>query len=165
MDTFSVGDIATALNISVSTVRNWTENTRIEPYLSNMATRKGEYESANDRRYTQNDLYVLNTINANKTRRTSWDKIVSILDTGELNRELPESAMLVMNPTSSETFYTLARAQERIQMLEKRIIDLEAELKSERESDSRSNLYETIGALKFILKRHGINPDTGEKKE
>lgn len=165
MDTYSVGDIATALQISVSTVRNWTENPTLVPYLSNMATRTGAYTTASDRQYTQNDLYVLNTVNANKTRRTAWEDVATILESGDLNRDLPESAMLVMTPTSSEGFYTLARAQERIQMLEKRIADLEEELRQEREGENRSDLYETIGALKFILKRHGIDPETGEKQD
>lgn len=163
MDTYSVGDIATALNVSVSTVRNWTENKEIEAYLSNMATRKAEYENATERRYTQNDLFVLNTVSSNKNRRTDWEDIAAILARGDLDRDLPETAMLVMSPTSSESFYTLARAQERIQMLERRIKELEDELKVERAKDDRSDLYGQIGVLKFILKQHGINPETGKQ--
>jgi hypothetical protein len=71
--------------------------------------------------------------------------------------------MLVFPASSSEAFYTLARAQERIQMLERRIEELETELKEERSRDSRGDLHEQIGVLKFILKKHGINPDTGEE--
>lgn len=164
-EVYTVGEIATALQISVSTVRNWTENELIEGYLSNMATRKGEFKSASERKYTQDDLYVLNTINNNKTRRTEWQDVADILASGERDKDLPESAMLVMAPTSSEVFLNVARAHEKIEMLETRIKELQTELEAERQKDNRADLLKIIGKLEFMLEMNGINPETGQPKQ
>lgn len=165
MDVYAVGDIATALNVSVSTVRNWTEHPVFEPYLSTLALRTGEYTNAKERKYTLDDLYVLNTISIHKTRLNDWNDVARLLEDGTRERDLPESAMLVLPASSSESFYTLARAQERIAMLERRVQELQDELEAERAKDSRADLHEQIGALKFILKQHSIDAETGKKTE
>ena len=59
MDVYSVGDISKILNVSVSTIHNWTDNPAFKAYYSTLALRIGEHKTAKERKYTQDDLYVL----------------------------------------------------------------------------------------------------------
>ncbi len=162
MDVYSVGDIATALGVSVSTVHNWTDNPVFKAYLSTLALRTDDHETAKERKYTQDDLYVLNTISKNKTRTNTWEDVAALLESGERDTDLPASAMLVLPASSSETFYTLARAQERIQNLEQQVSDLKRELEKARDNSERGDLQREIGKLLFMLEMNNINPKTGK---
>lgn len=172
MDTYSVGDVALALGVSASTVRNWTEQIEFDPYLSNLATRKHEYTNAKERRYTQDDLYVLNTINVHKTRGNDWSDVAILLKDGLRETDLPETAALVLPETRAESFQLLTIARTQIVTLQKQVEDMEVRLqekdkllleKSEMVKEEHKDLIEQIGVLKFILKQHGINPETGRK--
>ena len=165
MDIYSVGDISKILNVSVSTIHNWTDNPAFKVYYSTLALRTGEHEHAKERKYTQDDLYVLNTISKNKSRTNDWVDVAKLLADGHRDTDLPESAMLVLPASSSETFYTLARAQERIQNLEQQIASLKAELSDARSQSERSDLHREIGKLLFILDLNNIDPVTGKPKD
>lgn len=172
MDIFSVGDVALALGVSASTIRNWTEQIEFEPYLSNLATRKEGHEHAKERKYTQDDLYVLNTINVHKTRSNTWDDVAQRLADGLRETDLPETAALVLPETRAESFQLLTIARTQITNLQKQLEEMESRLqekdkllleKSEMVKEEHKELIEQIGVLKFILKQHGINSETGKK--
>lgn len=71
MKTYTPGEIAVVIGVSASSIRNWTEQEELQPYLSDMATRRNDFEHAKQREYTIEDLYVLNTIAKAKTRHNS----------------------------------------------------------------------------------------------
>ncbi|MGB7341461.1 MAG: MerR family transcriptional regulator [Phototrophicaceae bacterium] len=173
MTTYSVGEAAKALNVSDGTIRNWTENKVFEVYLSNVATRTGAYKDAKERRYSETDLHVLNTIRVHKVHGIEWDEVADILERGIREKDLPASAMLTLPETRGEAFQTVSVLIERTQALDERVKELEAMLQDKEDKllettkqlmQERGDLHEELGALKFILKRHGIDPETGEKK-
>lgn len=176
MSTYSVGDIVVALGVSSSTVRNWTELEEIQEYLSNQATRSGDFSHAKQREYTENDLYILNTIRTQKTRLNSWDDVASMIEDGYLDRELPPSSALVLPETKVESFQLLAIARTEIGNLQKQVDKLEEELNDEREArrqdverltqqkvDDVAQLHRSIGRLEILLEQAGIDPLTGKK--
>ncbi|GAB5426315.1 MAG: hypothetical protein Crog4KO_34620 [Crocinitomicaceae bacterium] len=183
MDIFSVGDLVVALGVSSTTIRNWTEQEEFQVYLSSRAKRTGEFESAKQREYTQEDLYVLNTIRIQKTHRNSWDDVADMLSDGYRNRDLPEAAALVLPETKAETFHLITVARAQIEGLQKRVEELEDEVESsqaqlEKERQARikdierlsvtvvkedmKDLYKMIGRLEHMLERAGIDPETGK---
>jgi len=184
MDIYSVGDLVVALGVSSTTVRNWTEQKEFQPYFSSRAKRTDEFESAKQREYTQEDLYVLNTIRTRKTHRNSWDDVASMLEDGYRDRDLPEAAALVLPETKAESFHLISVARAQIESLQKRVEELEGELEDkstqlqkERENRMRDierlsvqvvkedmkDLFRTIGRLEFMLEQAGIDPETGKK--
>lgn len=104
MKLYSTGEIAAALNVSVGSIRNWTAEPALQPYLSNSATRTGPYRQARERSYTENDLYVMNTVHKHKTRMNTWDDVAAMLEADELDTTLPSTAALIFQPTAAESF-------------------------------------------------------------
>lgn len=174
MDTYTVGDVALALGVSASTIRNWTEQVEFEAYLSTIATRREQYANAKERRYTKDDLTILNTIHVHKTRSNTWADIARLLDNGMRELDLPETAALVLPETRAESFQLLTIARTQITNLQMQVDELSDKL-DEKEAklldttkelmQERGDLYILIGQLQFILKQHDIDPDTGKKKE
>lgn len=186
METYSVGDIIIALNISSTTVRNWTDHAEFRVFFSSRAKREREFENAKQREYTEDDLHVLNTIRTQKTHKNSWEDVAVMLADGFRDKELPESSVLVMPETRGEAFQLISVARAQIDTLQKRVEELEGELKSkeqalsaEREAriqdierlavkmvrEDMKDLYKTIGRLEYILKQAGIDPEIGKQLE
>ena len=183
MDTFSIGDVVVALGVSSTTVRNWTEQEEFKPYFSSRAKRVEEFANAKQREYLQEDLYVLNTIRTQKHHRNSWADVALMLEDGFRDRDLPESSMLVLPETKAESFHLISVARTQIDSLQKRVEELEEQLKSangvlEREREARlrdierlsvkvvkedmKDLFKSIGRLEHMLEQAGINPETGK---
>lgn len=178
MKLYSTGEIAAALNVSVGSIRNWTAEPAIEPYLSQSATRTGPYIKAKERSYTENDLYVMNTIHKHKTRLNMWEDVAAMLASGELDTVLPPSAALIFQPTAAESFadalvlrQQLIAASETIERLETelRLTRTEAaeQIKSAQEEarQREADLYRTIGRLEaqveMLRERLENNGDQG----
>ena len=138
MRLYSTGEVATALNVSVSSIRNWTAENVIAEFLSDSATRTKDYEHAKERTYTENDLYVLNTINRKKSRSNTWDDVAAILRDGELDTNLPASAALVMQSNAAESFADALLLRQQLITASQTIEQLERELKETREYSAQN---------------------------
>ena len=186
METYSVGDLIVALGVSSTTVRNWTEQEEFQPYFSSRAKRVNEFENAKQREYTENDLYVLNTIRTKKTHRNSWDDVASMLEDGYRDRDLPEAAALVLPETKAESFHLISVARAQIENLQQQVEGLQGELEEtkaqlEKERQARmddierlsvkvvkedmKDLFKMIGRLEHMLEQAGIDPETGKPIE
>jgi len=158
MITYKPGDIATALGVSISSIRNWTDQKEFQEFLSDMATRTGAYANSKQREYTQQDLYVINTIARQKTRFNMWDDVADYLRAGNLDMELPASAALVQ-PTAAESFAdaimlrqqldlmanSLSNAEEEVKFLRKRVDEIRDEERrkaSEKEAQDREEIIQ-----------------------
>lgn len=186
MESYSVGDVVVALGVSSTTVRNWTEQAEFQPYFSSRAKRTDEFENAKQREYTQEDLYVLNTIRTQKTHRNTWDDIASMLEDGFRDKDLPEASMLVLPETRVEAFQLISVARAQIESLQQRIEELEGQLDDEKKAlaaerearmqdierlsvkivrEDMKDLYKAIGRLEHMLEQAGIDPETGKQKD
>jgi hypothetical protein len=128
MQTYKPGDIATALGVSISSVRNWTAQPEFQEFLSEMAKRKGIHKNAKQREYTQNDLFVLNTISNRKNRFNDWEDVAEYLREGNLDTDLPASATLVTPMTAAEGFADAIMLRQQLNMLTKSLEESEAEI-------------------------------------
>jgi DNA-binding transcriptional MerR regulator len=164
MKMYSPGEIATALKVSASSIRNWTEQEEIQEFLSDMAARRGSYQNAKQREYSLQDLYVMNTVAKKKTRHNSWAEVADILRDEGVDKELPPSAALVMQETAAEGFADRIILHQRIEFLEQTIKDQEQEIdhlrsevervrKEERDisREEREELQSAIGDLNRLI--------------
>jgi DNA-binding transcriptional MerR regulator len=105
-----------------------------------MAVRRNNYENAKQREYTTEDLYVLNTIGRAKSRHNTWQDVADYLATGNLYKDLPASAALVMQETAAEGFADKIMLHQRIEFLESTLREQEAEIEllSQRVEEVRS---------------------------
>lgn len=133
MKTYTPGEIAVVIGVSASSIRNWTEQEELQPYLSDMATRRNDFEHAKQREYTIEDLYVLNTIGKAKTRHNSWQDVADFLEDGNIYKDLPASAALVLQETAAEGFADKIMLHQRIEFLEITIRDQEYEIEQLRQ--------------------------------
>jgi len=128
MKTYSPGEIGTAIGVSSSSVRNWTEQVELQEFFSDMAVRRRDHKHAKQREYTLEDLYVMNTIAKAKTRHNSWSDVADLLRDGQLYKDLPPSAALVMQETAAEGFADKIMLHQRIEFLESTIREQEADI-------------------------------------
>jgi DNA-binding transcriptional MerR regulator len=128
MKTYKPGDVAIAIGVSVSSIRNWSDQPEIQEFLSDLARREGAHINAKQREYTQQDLYVLNTIARRKTRYNTWEDVADFLRDGNLETELPASASLVQPVTAAENFADAIMLRQQIDMLTKSLADAEEEI-------------------------------------
>jgi DNA-binding transcriptional MerR regulator len=133
MKTYKPGDIATALGVSISSIRNWTAQPEYQEFLSDIAKRTGTYENAKQREYTQQDLYVLNTISKQKNRFNDWEDVAKYLQEGNLDTDLPASSALVTPMTAAEGFADAIMLRQQIDTLAKSLTDAEEEVEHLRE--------------------------------
>lgn len=133
MKTYTPGEVAIAIGVSASSVRNWTEQLELQPYLSDMAVRRNHYVNAKQREYTIEDLYVLNTVAKAKTRHNSWQDVADVLESGSLYKDLPPSASLVLQETAAEGFADKIMLHQRIELLETTIRNQEVEIEQLRQ--------------------------------
>jgi DNA-binding transcriptional MerR regulator len=164
MKTYTPGEIGVAIGVSASSIRNWTEQEELQPYLSDMAVRRNNHEYAKQREYTLEDLYVLNTIAKAKTRHNTWQEVADFLKEGNLYKDLPASAALVMQETAAEGFADKIMLHQRIEFLETTIRERDSEIEElqqridevrgeEREAAKieRSELQTTINDLYRLI--------------
>jgi DNA-binding transcriptional MerR regulator len=130
MKTYKPGDVALALGISISSIRNWTAQPEFQEFLSDMAKRVGTYHNSRQREYTEQDVYVLNTIARQKTRFNTWEDVAEYLRAGHLDTELPPSAALVTPMTAAEGFADAIILRQQIDTLVKSLDDAEEEIKN-----------------------------------
>jgi hypothetical protein len=128
MKTYKPGDIATALGVSISSIRNWTDQPEFQEFLSNLAKRDGSYTNAKQREYIQQDLFVMNTIARQKTRFNTWDDVAEYLREGNLDTHLPPSAALVQPMTVAEGFADAIMIRQQLDMLAKSLTDAKEEI-------------------------------------
>lgn len=128
MKTYKPGDIATALGVSISSIRNWTDQVEFQEFLSDLAKREGVYAHAKQREYTQQDLFVLNTIARQKTRFNTWDDVADYMKSGNLDTDLPASAALVQPATAAESFADAIMLRQQIDMLAKSLSEAREEV-------------------------------------
>lgn len=128
MKTYKPGDVATAIGVSVSSIRNWADQPELQEFLSDLARREGAYINAKQREYTQQDLYVLNTVARRKSRYNTWNDVADYLREGNLETELPASATLVQPATAAENFADAIMLRQQIDMLTKSLDDAKEEI-------------------------------------
>ena len=128
MRTYKIGDIAVALGVSVGSIRNWTAQEEFQEFLSDLAKREGNNTGTRQREYTQQDLYVLNTIVRQKSRFRSWDDVAEYLREGNLDTDLPPAAALIQTATLAENFSDAIMLRQQIDMLEKSLTDANGEI-------------------------------------
>lgn len=133
MPTYTPGEIGIAIGVSSSSIRNWTDQVELQPYLSDMAVRRNNFEQSRQREYTLEDLYVLNTVAKAKTRHNSWQDVADLLGDGILYKDLPPSAALVMQETAAEGFADKIMLHQRLEFLEATIQDQEEEIEQLRQ--------------------------------
>jgi DNA-binding transcriptional MerR regulator len=126
--TYTPGEVAVAIGVSASSVRNWTEQVELQEFLSDMAVRRNAYHQAKQREYTLEDLYVMNTIAKAKTRHNGWSDVAEMLADGQLYKDLPPSAALVLQETAAEGFADKIMLHQRIEFLEATIREQETEI-------------------------------------
>ena len=149
MATHSVSEVSLALGISNTSVRNWTDQEELQPFLSDSATRVGSYANAKERKYTDEDIFVLNTVNIRKTRSNTWDEVAELLATDFRETDLPASAALVMKQTVADSFADKLIVREQLLAAQRKIEELEDEIRRER--DEKKDLYIEIGKLQAKL--------------
>lgn len=133
MKTYTPGEVAIAVGVSASSVRNWTEQEELQEFLSDMAVRRNDYEYAKQREYVLQDLYVMNTVAKAKTRHNTWEDVADILRNGELYTDFPASAALVMQETAAEGFADKIMLHQRIEFLETIVQEQETEIEQLRQ--------------------------------
>lgn len=176
MKTYKPGDIATALGVSISSIRNWTELPEFQEFLSDMAKREGTFSGAKQREYTQQDLYVMNTITKQKNRFNSWEDVANYLREGNLDTDLPVSAALVQPMTVAEGFADAIILRQQLEMMTKSLSAAEGEIdflrrrldevREEEQEKARSRedrLYDTIVELSKQIARLELKLEMLEK--
>lgn len=133
MKTYTPGEVAIAIGVSASSIRNWTEQEELQEFLSDMAVRRNNHQHAKQREYILQDLYVMNTIARAKTRHNSWNDVADVLRDGQLYKDLPASAALVMQETAAEGFADKIMLHQRIEFLEATVQEQEQEIEQLRQ--------------------------------
>jgi DNA-binding transcriptional MerR regulator len=166
MKSLAVSEAAVALNVSPSSIRNWTDNPLFKKFFSEMARREGSYAGSEQRTYHEEDLYVLNTISKHKTRTNTFEVVRDMLEEGFRDMDLPPSAALVLIENQADAFQALVAARVEIQGKDSLIKDLREEIRLEREQrrESESSMNRTIARLELLLelekeKNNGKKPE------
>ncbi|MEO8395448.1 MAG: hypothetical protein ABI700_20815 [Chloroflexota bacterium] len=151
------GEAAKLLGIDPKTIINWIDRVEFTKYFSPTARKEG----IKQRILTDNDFAVLNTIrHATTDGNTAWVDIAAIIDSGELERDIPTNAAFadtrtVPEPQVRESMRALQIAAERDQLalqvgnMQARIDDLEQKLQNEqsgRRDDIERLMREVIAA-------------------
>lgn len=80
------------MGLNPKTITNWTDQEDLAVFFSDDARRNDE--SSSQREYDEEDIFVINTIRAQKTRQNTWKDVAKILATGHRETELPITATL-----------------------------------------------------------------------
>src|SRR4051812_8692257 len=113
------GEAAKLLGIDPKTIVNWMERPEFKKYFSPTARKEG----IKQRILTDNDFAILNTIRHSTTDgNIAWADIAAIIDSGELERDIPTNASFsdtrtVPEPQVRESMRALQIAAERDQLV------------------------------------------------
>jgi DNA-binding transcriptional MerR regulator len=148
----SPGEVAGALGVSVSSIRNWTEQVELQQHLSDAAKREGEFSTAKERRYTQQDLYVLNTVMRRKTRVNSWADVAKMLEEGTLDTDLPATASMVV-ASSAEAFADALLLRQQVNSLQQDLDRARAETERVRaeKAENDERLHQEINRRERVI--------------
>ena len=86
------GKAAKALGVDQKTITNWTDHPLLRRFFSKEALAEGQQMQ---RDYDENDVVILNTIRAERTKNTDWADIAKILESGGRDQNLPPTSLLV----------------------------------------------------------------------
>jgi len=111
------GKVAKAFGIDRKTVTNWTDMPQLVKFFSPEA--QGIDRTQRD--YLEPDLLVINTIRAKRNQSMDWDDIESFLESGERERELPVSAMLVETTAPIAQYGRIVELQTALEAVEEQI--------------------------------------------
>lgn len=142
------GKVGKAFGIDRKTVANWTDMPQFQKFFSSEA--KGVDRSQRD--YLESDLLVVNTIRAMRAKSADWDEIADFLESGERERELPPSAMLIETTAPIAQYgrivelqTSLESAEEQVDLLQEEVASLRSELQQRVETvreKERQRAYE-----------------------
>jgi hypothetical protein len=143
------------LGVTRKTVANWTNEKTIQTYLSDSAKRNAEDGTTAQREFTQDDVWVLNTVRLHKTRINTWADIARLLEQGVREMQLPASAMLVETITNADKMELLVTTRQELEIARARIDDLSKQLEKEEEERKAAQkhseeLREEIGKWKAL---------------
>lgn len=80
------------MGLNPKTITNWTDQDDLTVFFTEEARR--DDESSSQREYSEEDVFIINTIRVHKTRQNTWRDVAKILQTGHRETELPITAML-----------------------------------------------------------------------
>jgi DNA-binding transcriptional MerR regulator len=131
---FTTGKVAKQLRIDRDTVKNWIRRAELSDLFSPSA--RGD-ESELQRRLTESDLFVLNTIRILRAQNREWSEIADTIRAGHISRELPfEAAVDLGATTRAQIEHALTTTSERDTALAK-VSDLETEIRQLRDTLDR----------------------------
>ena len=133
------GKVAKAFGIDRKTVSNWTDMPQFQEFFSPEA--KGIDRTQRD--YSEPDLLVINTIRAMRNKNMGWDEIAAHLGSGERERELPASAMLVETTAPIAQYGRIIELQTALDSAEEQIDVLQEEVEQ-----LRKELQERVDAVR-----------------
>lgn len=118
------GKVAKAFGVDRKTVSNWTDM----PQLKKFFTSEAQGINRTQRDYLEPDLLVINTIRVMRNQSMDWDEIASALESGERERELPASAMLVETTAPIAQYGRIVELQTSLEAAEEQIEILQEEV-------------------------------------
>jgi len=124
------GKVAKAFGIDRKTVSNWTDTPQFQKFFSPEA--RGIDRTQRD--YLEPDLLVINTIRAMRNKNMRWDEIAAYLESGERERELPASAMLVETTAPIAQYGRIIELQTALESTEEQVEVLQEEVEHLREA-------------------------------
>lgn len=80
------------MGLNPKTITNWTDQEDLRVFFTDEAHR--DDESTSQREYSEEDVFVINTIRVHKTRQNTWRDVAKILQAGHRETELPITATL-----------------------------------------------------------------------
>ena len=123
------GKVAKAFGIDRKTVSNWTDMPQFQEFFSTEA--RGINRTQRD--YLEPDLLVINTIRVMRNKNMDWDEIAAALESGERERELPASAMLVETTAPIAQYGRIVELQTALEAAEEQVELLQGEVERLRE--------------------------------
>lgn len=152
------GEIAKMMGLNPKTITNWTDQEDLSVFFSEEARRSGE--NAAQRDYSEEDVFVINTIRVHKTRQNTWSDVARILYTGHRETELPITATLTktISPADQVAAMMMIKAERdtalaQLQDATFEIDRLRHELKEQREEANKEiiDLNRQIARLELRL--------------
>lgn len=123
------GKVAKVFGIDRKTVTNWTDMPQFKKFFTSEA--RGIDRTQRD--YIEPDLLVINTIRSLRNQGMNWDEIAAALNSGERERELPASAMLVETTAPIAQYGRIVELQTALEATEEQVELLQEEVERLRE--------------------------------
>lgn len=127
------GKVAKAFGIDRKTVSNWTDMSQLKKFF----TSEAQGINRTQRDYLEPDLLVINTIRVMRNKSMDWDEIAKVLESGERERELPPSAMLVETTAPIAQYGRIVELQTSLESAEEQIELLQEEVEHLRDQLQR----------------------------